>query len=396
MKNVAVLTLCGNGNYGASLQAYALNWVIRKFGFNCKTVKYERKFSKGSIPHQSFKSKLESVLNQPSLALTLPHRLLMNVLIINKLRQRDMSFSNFETRSIPKTERKYVGASQLFDIVNDFDTFVCGSDNIWKRTMFDPAMALDFVPQNKIKFSYAAGLSAESLSEIEIENMILPISRLNAISVRESFGRKLLSQYLDKPVVQNADPTLLLTREEWLDVTEPIESLPEKYIFCYFLGKSKEHRKYAKALSRQLHLPIVTLPHMYNYNSADSRFGDVNLYSCSPAQFVNCYEKAEYVLTDAYHGSIFAIIFNKQFISFYRFFSKSKIEDNNRLISLFEYIGMNNRVARSEAEFFELFQERINYAEIQGRLQTRRLESLEYLSNMLNQDCDHKTYEGCQ
>jgi len=111
MMNIAILTLCGNGNYGASLQAYALNRVIRNLGFNCKTVDYRRVFVKGAVPHQSFRSKVETVFKQPSLVFSFPIIPLMNILIKEKLLQREIAFNEFETKNIPKTERKFSGSA---------------------------------------------------------------------------------------------------------------------------------------------------------------------------------------------------------------------------------------------------------------------------------------------
>ena len=382
--NIAIITLYNNGNYGASLQAYALNRVVRSLAHECVTVKYKRTFPNSSSNPNHFTSKLRTVMDKPSLLLSLPALIIMKRVLKHDYQIRQGRFDEFESKNIPQTSKSYIGSKDVSSIVNDYDAFICGSDNIWNRAAFDPAMMLDFVPINKLKVSYAAGFSTDTLTQSQKESMLDLIGALDAISVRESNGRDLLECLLGRKVTLSPDPTLLLTKEQWMEVSEPVQALPKKYIFCYFMGKQRESREYALNLSKKLSLPIVTLPHIRDYIKADKHFGDVRSFNIGPGEFITCVANAEYIVTDAFHGTIFAILFEKPFLSFNRFFTKVKNELNFRLVNLFNLLGIPNRVVTDNASYKRVVSETVDYASVKEKLCQLRQEANDYLTDTLS------------
>ena len=138
------------------------------------------------------------------------------------------------------------------------------------------------------------------------------------------------------------DPTLLLTKEEWQKI-----AVKDKYILCYFLGKSIEHRKFAEKLKQKTGYKIVSLNHADEYVKYSDIFADETPYDIGPRQWINLIENAEYVCTDSFHGTIFSLINNKNFFTFERYNSKnSKISTNSRIYSLLETVQLKERLIK--------------------------------------------------
>ena len=125
----------------------------------------------------------------------------------------------------------------------------------------------------------------------------------------------------EKDIHVHIDPTLLLTAKDWSEVSKKVKNRPERYIFCYFLGQDKSYRDAAKKLSKNLNLPIVTLPYIKDHivDDYDSDFGDIRDFSSGPAEFLDLIKNAELVVTDSFHATVFSIQFHTTFFALARF-----------------------------------------------------------------------------
>lgn len=59
------------------------------------------------------------------------------------------------------------------------------------------------------------------------------INKFNNVSVREEQGKKIIKELYNKDVKVVLDPTLLLTKDEWINSLN-IKANKDKYILCYF------------------------------------------------------------------------------------------------------------------------------------------------------------------
>jgi hypothetical protein len=92
-------------------------------------------------------------------------------------------------------------------------------------------------------------------------------------------------------------------------------------------------------LSEQLNIDIVAIGYRYDSFNRLKRFV---FKDGGPWDYVSMIDKAEYVITDSFHSSLFSINFNKRFLVFHRNYLASK--QTSRISDLLERFGMGNRL----------------------------------------------------
>ena len=127
----------------------------------------------------------------------------------------------------------------------------------------------------------------------------------------------------------------------------------------------------------------MTLKNLDEYVIKDKTFGNLCPYDVGPVEFLNLINNARYVLTDSFHGSVFSILFHKDFIVFDRFRKNDRESTNSRIFSLMNIAGLENRhitegVLSSET-VFDVTNEKINYETVEDRLERERKKSIDYL-----------------
>ena len=309
MKKIGVLTFYYNvKNYGALLQAYALTRLINELGYLCEQVC--RKDVK-TVRRRRFKTK-----NIPVYIETLKKLIFKKNIFNSKIvKIRNAAVKNFQY-SIPHSQKVY-DSSNIEKCLQCYDIFIAGSDQVWNMNWYRKEYFLDFVPEDIYKFSYAASMPNVNINDEQKEIVKEHLKSFNAISVREKETADFLKKLTGKDVVQTLDPTLLLDKSQWDDICAD-RIIEGDYIFCYFLGESKEMRKEAKRFAKRVGYKIVNLPHLVKLCSADMFFANINLYDISPEQFISLIKYAKYVITDSFHATVFSTLYKTDFFVFDR------------------------------------------------------------------------------
>lgn len=340
MKKVGIMTLYYKTyNYGAQLQAYALQKAVQKLGYECEQICY--KWYNADIEY--------FYTNQSG----------------NIDRFRDFAFS------IPHSKRVY-SPETIHEATSEYDIFICGSDQIWGVTASMPPyvvphMSLSFVPDDKIKFSYGASMGGAALTTNQIPPIEYWASRLDALSVREQGAVPFIAGLTGKDVTSVLDPTLLLKTSEWSDIVIPPENKGE-YIFTYNIGGNTELYKSAKELSQKLGCPIKTV----SYNRNDT---------AGPKEFLGLINNAKYVLTNSFHGTVFSIVFGKQFYVFPVDNIQSEFSKNMRITDLLSKLGQINRFILKADDID--FSTAIGYEQVNEQLRKDREMSIAFLFKSL-------------
>ena len=205
----------------------------------------------------------------------------------------------------PKTIRK---------ALTQYDAFITGSDQVWNPIWYFPPFFLDFVPANMPKLSYAASIGQSQLPAAIRQRYQAHLKDFIGVSVREEDAVTLLGGKAQWVL----DPTMLLTKEQWLEVTEP-SPIEAPYAFCYFLGNDLEMRNAAAAYAKAKGLTLVTIPNATGLrHSNDENFGQIRLPDPSPEAFLGLIQKADMIFTDSFHATVFSLIFGRQFATFPR------------------------------------------------------------------------------
>ena len=201
-----------------------------------------------------------------------------------------------------------------------FGAVIVGSDQVWRKSYamnFGYNYFLDFVPDNVLKISYAAsfGLSDWQYTEEETQSIRKLLARFKGISVRENEGITLLKDNIGIDATQLIDPTMLLTQEDYSRITSP-RLISEKYLFVYWLG------------DKQIVLPEIGKWMTDGYTIVELYLRE-DKEQISVEDWLSYIMYADYVITDSFHGSVFSIIFNRQFKV-----AENKSGGNGRIVSL--------------------------------------------------------------
>lgn len=314
-------------NCGGNLQAYALVKVIEKMYTSVEQISYDGKIAKdNAVTLKKIKMKLSAgILPIIKSACLYSGQKITNIFLqlimqkpIGEIRElHQKAFAEFN-HAIPHSKETY-DFQTIKNCIKKYDVFITGSDQVWNlQWYYSPAYLLDFVPVDKIKFSYAASLGMSELDAGKQEIFRKSLKDYRAVSVREEEAVHLLENL--SPVMPQLvlDPTMLLSKEEWDQVcTDRI--IESNYIFCYFLGDDFNERKIAKKYAKKHGLKLVTMPHINNkIIKSDLNFGDIILYDVSPEKFISLIKYAEYIFTDSFHAAVFSSIYEKEYFVFQR------------------------------------------------------------------------------
>lgn len=354
-KRIGITTLYHNSeNYGGLAQAYGLYKYLDNLGYDVKIIDY--------VPCKKAKSLKERIAKRINFnngflsflkGIGWTIRWLWNDIVIKKFNRkkykayssnillRKNAFSNFRDE-IPHT--KLVDKESIFQINNDFDVFISGSDQIWKPSVVQDAYVLKFV-EGKTKFSYSSSITTTNICDDEVYSAYMKqaLSDFKAVSVREEASRDELQEIIGRPVEWVVDPTILLPRENWEELcSEPI--VKEKYIFAYFLGKGSKQKEKVKRIAKENNLVIVNLPFVAGeYNKADETFGDIKLFDVGLGEFFSLIKNAECVFTDSFHAVCFSWIFKTRFYVFDRDVGFDGTKMSSRIDSILKLMNLEDR-----------------------------------------------------
>lgn len=329
-KKIAIMTWLYNGNYGTVLQAYALHTFVKNAGYDVENINYK----------SSLKTKLKNwIVNKNSPALFVgkfKEKFSKTDSVANE--KRNENFSDFLKSNIKLTELAS-SPDELLKFGNNYDAFICGSDQIWSPYLMNPPYFLSFVPDKKPKIAYAPSFGVTSTSAKK-EKMICDfVKRFDYVSIREKQGSDFLKRITGRDYPVMVDPTMLLERKDWEKcIGDRIEK--EKYIFCYMLTYNQKYVNAVKEYADKNKLKVILIKKDIGFENT----GFTIVEDAGPQQWLNYIKYAENVFTDSFHGAIFSIIYHKEFVLFKRFSDKSGASQNSRIYTLTEMLNIKDRI----------------------------------------------------
>ncbi len=332
---LGILTHPLYGNYGGMLQAYALVKYLRECGHDAYNLSYEPR-SYRKILHNPFKrakERFRSFLLKLHPALC---RFKMPQLLQIELGQ------DFERKYVPHLSLGNTPTTQLEEY--GIEAIVVGSDQVWrgesaKAMKSFPYFFLDFAPEKirNASISYAASFGKDTWEGTDEEARICGklLHDFRAVSVRETSAISMCKQLFDIEACRVADPTLLLHTEDYnlLIDAETTWSPEENYIATYILDAAPAITKTISAVATDSKLAIQPLRATTQAHKSRDRF------PISVAQWLKLIRDSEYLVTDSFHGCVFAIIFNKPFVCL-----GNKGRGATRFESLLSTYGLRHRI----------------------------------------------------
>ena len=302
MKRIGIVTFFSNCNYGSVLQAYALSNYLKQKGYNTEIIDYLT-----SKNHFNVNMRMRTIINRMSVLLKHP-KILKETLKGKKKSIKSVKMLSCETVLMYKGFiEKYLKPFQgKYHHSNDFDAFICGSDQIWQISA--PGLSDIFflrftIPKKRI--AYAASLGSVSIPEYNAKRFKKYINEFSSISVRENASKKIIKDSCEKDVTHVLDPTLLVGKSFWEKIINDYET-QDDYILCYFLDKNEGLENIVK-LAKNNNLKVLWVE-----TGIKNPEGTENI-SPSPFKFVSLIKNATFVISDSFHACCFSALFEKNF-----------------------------------------------------------------------------------
>ncbi len=328
-KKTLIITYFEAPNYGAFLQAFATQEFLKS-----------RNIDAYILPHKA---------NQPSL--------------LTKYFDRRVPPEKLTNRELLQKEiDKVCHRLNLASENTKYDVAIIGSDEIWNvKNLTARHLSVFFKPYRNAEktIAYSACAGSCQKKHMRMFPYTSGVRRLHAVSVRDDHTEKLAHEMGIKDVKRTLDPTFLI------DFTSevPERKISEDYLLVYTYGLNEESILCVREYAEKKQLKIIA-------TGSECKWADDNPM-VSPFEWLSLIKYSSCVVTSTFHGSVFSIIFNKQFVVV--------DTDSNKLKSLLEELELTSRRAARPQTISELFDAPIDYEHINHIVEEKREQSRDYL-----------------
>lgn len=349
---IGILTFHKAYNYGAVLQCYALQEVLKQRGHEVLIVDYRPKLFDQYKLSTFFKRK-----NVIAILIGLFTLKFLRIYIKNKRYENFISTKlNVSCQVFKPDDIEKLG----------FDTVVIGSDQVWNTRVtrgYDPFYWGYFRCPSIV--SYAASMETNEIKKEDRTSIAAGLKNFSLISVREEQLVNLLSPLYTGNIYKALDPTLQADSKAFDDLT--LSEYPQKdsYLLIYQVIEDEKTRYIAETIAKQLGVEIIELKSKIGYFK---RKGIID--TASPEYFLTLIKNAKCIVTTSFHGAAFSIIFKKDFYSV-------KLQNRGtRIENLLKNINMEDRlITEFEGEF-----QKIDYKKIESSYNLMKKETGDFLS----------------
>lgn len=290
---IGILTFHNANNYGAVLQAYALQSklhdlfpedIVRIINYRCNAISDQRSM-KAQIGKQGI---IRALVHFPN-SLT-----------------RIRAIDRFCSKCMDMTEM-ILDNQQLSNVTKQFDVIVSGSDQVWNKKWNgnDSVYLQNFHSDNYKKISYAASFGVERLPGEWVDEYQKAISQFEKVSVRELTGKKIIEEQLGLSAEIHVDPTLLLSANDW-DKLARDPMIKKPYVLVYMVPFQESVLKYAKQLCELYGMEAVIV------SKSLKGVGGIYKGNSSIEEIVGLFKNAGFVVTNSFHGTAFSLIYKKR------------------------------------------------------------------------------------
>lgn len=342
---IGIVTVYGSENCGSFLQAYALTSSIEQLQAESVCIQY--KFSDNQSSLKKFGTTSFKTIIRGNFAA------LCKIIQKRKYFKRAIRTLKIEPINTP-IDFCILGSDTIWDISNSF--FHNHQDFFW-GTQFENAKII----------SYAPSVGFSKKEDVEKCDFIRDaLSNMSAVSVRDQNSRELLQPYCDKEIQIVCDPTYLLDRADYDSIAKPTEL--NNFLFLYYYGKmSSDYREAIQTFAKKNGLKTVT------FGSVNS-WCDISL-AYDPLLFLSIYDKADCIITNTFHGTVFATIYEKRFAVIKN--------DKPKILDVLEMCGMSDKMTRTTDDISAILHSDFDYVVTRQNILREREKGLQYLKKAI-------------
>ena len=380
---IKTITCHDVNNYGASLQAYALQRFLQKKGYDVEIIDYLPIYKSDRLNFfecNRTTGRIYSLLKilpflKPLVGL-IDHLKVPGHITDYKFIKRKKPFNLFKKNKLKCTRQTYRTLKDLQQNIPLADIYIAGSDQIWNSVGAngrDPSYYCAFAPKNTKCISYAASFGAFYIPQNQNDFVSRQLSRFSAISTREHSGVEIVEK-LGYQAQEVLDPVFLLDKDEWETLCSNIHK-KEKYLLVYDLDMNHPGVK-------RLCLELAKRNHWKIYSINDFRicpYADYNINDAGPIEFIEWIRDAQFVVCTSFHGTAFSMIFHKQFYTFPLYHGKN----HARMVDFLHKMHLDSHFVREQIAYSDL--DSIDFKVVDDLLAQYKRNSREWLLSKLNQ-----------
>lgn len=384
MKRVGIITILKADNFGAELQAYATQKTLEMMGYESEIIDYlyfknaDFRYTSNARPTWS-RSKKAIIVEFVKYRLL--NKLLAKVvpLIVPRQKLFYQKFLNFHLTNT-KLSQTYHSIEELYNNPPIYDVYIVGSDQVWNPATGSTLAPyfLTFVNSKAKKISYASSFGVSEIPSDKVSQYKEWINNLDSISVREVTGIDIVKTITGRDANLVLDPTLLLTKEQWMQV-KPDKDLGTGYVLIYNGNyRSEKILQMARKYAKEHNVPIYRIERRAFLNKRDENV--INIEDCGPSGFVNLIARAGLVLTGSFHGTAFSLNMG---VPFYTIVKHSG-HGNSRVISLLSQLDLSRRIIEEDAPLSEMSCDMYDVSAVSSKLNVLRELSLDFLRKSID------------
>lgn len=316
---VCIVTVYNSTNCGSFLQAYGLKYILEKMGHEVSFLETGVKKNRRTFLRKAFRS-------------------------IKKGKFRQVSFDRKKLVNFEKALKAFPICPNNKSALKKQDVFVLGSDEIWNISRDDMRNAPIFWGsglEGRI-ISYAPSVNTSTSKDMDKAAFAKKsLEKMAAVSVRDEYSKKLIAQYTDKPIKLCCDPTFLLPMDEYKRIKKDCPY--DDFILVYSAGAkfTDEDKKAIQTFAKKQGKKLIAFPHNLVWCDIQE--------SADPLRAIDYFMKADYVITDTFHGAALSLVFNKDFLAVPR--------GNTKVSELLRFFNVPQLMAESAANVEEYFSE---------------------------------------
>lgn len=361
MKRIGTISFniyCNFTNYGSALQTWALLQSIRDMGYDAKLIDYCPEVLADKDPLNPFPNMWDQdEESRRNCELTIP-----------AIRENYYKFERFYREVCPITKQRYNSAN-FNDVISreDIAGFVCGSDTIFcieEFKGFDDGYYANYDCMRGKTVSYAASFGSAKFDENTYPILNERLKNFKALGIRENRMIDYVKNHCSVPCERTIDPTLLLTYDDYDTITAE-RQFNEPYLLLYTRRYNSAMETYAERVAAEKGLKIVEI----SLRATNAEKGHIMKYDAGVEEFLSLVKYSEFVVTNSFHGLIFAVQYRRPMVAFSRSQAVNKISE---LLSLF---GMEKSLlVTGEEQYSE-----IDYEKVHHNITVARASSLDFL-----------------
>lgn len=364
---IGIITFHRADNYGAVLQAYALQKVFENINHEVNIIDYRC----SDIEKEYGALKFPKLCKNVTLWLKRIPQWYYSKSLIDEKTER---FNKFRMEYMNLTDALFSEEDHR-KIEEEYDLIVTGSDQVWNPSITGGVDSwyyfIKTLENNEILVaSYAASVGNINEYKSWFPETKKYLECYNFISVREIDAYNYLKKIIPhKNITLCIDPTLLVDSELWRQISNNKVEVSEPYLLYYDAAQNDEAKKIAIMVAKSLNLRLVHFnPDLYKLNNSSY------VVNAGPIEFLSYIRNASFVVTSSFHGTVFSLIFERKFISV------AHPRHGGRVKDLLSIVQLENRICLKADDANDKCFDEIDYLNVKKIINDYRASSLEYIN----------------